>query len=711
MARFAYQTQRFQPLINPLVNWLSTSRWVVVFVLIGGIAARLWAATRGENFDFESWIMAADIFSHGGNIYAETTRYIYGPVWYVLIGVLGRVSTLFPNSAQAYRFLLPLLLTSVDIGIFLFINRHFNRTAAILFFLNPISIIISGYHVQFDNIAILLGLIAMMLWGETFETPLTQRKVAALLLLGLSLAVKHVFFVFPLWLALKQKGVWQKAVVVLLPVVIFLASFLPFWPTGQQGIIRNVFMYPAYNNGVLWNYLPGFLKLIISNQILFFSSLILGAFLFRNTSPLQSLLVYTCLLLIVTPSLNDQYLVIPAAYTSIYPNLFFFFYTAATVVCIFARVIGLEQVTAAIPQGWLGYTLPVTLLAIGFAYSRSANRIKVNLFKGWSGLRSLAAIVAASAIIIAGLYFIDLQVARQRFVSTPPSSLVTTPTDFDGKIRLLGYDAYLSDYTPGGRLKLDLYWQALIPLDHDYTVAIQLLDSANQRATGIDLLLGFDYILPYYSSRWQPSEVIRQTYEVELPNTDAAPFRVAVIVYDDMHRLPISASSVEILGDAAAITGVSVLPDSQSMVALADPTQPDLTFGGRVKLVNASLASSTVINTAQTEEGLEFRLTWQALKHPDSRLHLFLHFLDSNNMLAAQWDGPLSATFPTDTWPPLSEWQETYRLPLPAKMMPGEYTLWAGVYRPITGDRLLIEDNSQTIFLDNRFVLSTISVK
>jgi len=44
-------------------------------------------------------------------------------------------------------------LSLVDLGIFFVLWKKFGRPAAALFFLNPISVIITGYQSQFDNLA------------------------------------------------------------------------------------------------------------------------------------------------------------------------------------------------------------------------------------------------------------------------------------------------------------------------------------------------------------------------------------------------------------------------------------------------------------------------------------------------------------------------------------------------------------------------------
>src|SRR6185369_1491861 len=101
------------------------------------------------------------------------------------------------------------LLTLGDVAIWAVLRgRHGSRVAA-LFFLNPVSILITGLHGQFDNLAVLAALLAMLVMGEheagrTAAAPGRGRWLCGLALIGLSLCVKHLLFVFPAWLALKE---------------------------------------------------------------------------------------------------------------------------------------------------------------------------------------------------------------------------------------------------------------------------------------------------------------------------------------------------------------------------------------------------------------------------------------------------------------------------------------------------------------------------
>lgn len=687
------------------------TRWVIHLVLSAGTIARLWAATRGHNFDFESWLIAADIFSHGGNIYAETTRYSYGPIWYLILGVFWQAARLLPESAVAFRYIIPGFLTLADIGIFVVLRRKFGLVAAILFFLNPVSIIISGYHLQFDNVAILLGLIAVELWGEECDTALDKRKLASLAILGLSIATKHVLFAFPLWLALKQKRPATIIVVLALPVSLFLLSFLPFWQAGYPTILRNL-TEPrlGWNNGVFWNYLPGFGKLILSRETVFISAIAFFAVVFRKKQPLDSLLLYTCVLVIFASIINNQYLAIPTAFISVYPNVFFSLYSLAAALYLFAASMGLGGLLPLIPSSLIGYPAHIALLSSGFIYHLSRPWIGSKLRDGWAGWRSLAAAAAAIAIGLWGVGLIDSEVARQRFVSQAPTTLVSTQVEYDSKIRLLGYNAYESDFKPGGRLQLDLYWQALRPLDKDYTASIQLLDPAGQRLAGADVPLGFDYILPHPTSRWRPGEIVHQTYRLALPETERpTPLRVAVIVYESLDRLlPVTSSAVEVLGDAAAISGSSVLPRP---LPLLDPARRlDLKTDSSIVILGTSLPAINQL-THRGDTPLAFSIDWLAQTHPDRQYHLFLHLFDAQNHVVAQFDGPPVPAFPTEAWPPNSTWRGTYAIALPAGLPDGDYRLVAGIYRVSDGQRLSLSGDPDLLLADNRFLLSTVRME
>jgi hypothetical protein len=109
------------------------------------------------NYDQESYAIVPGIMRQGGNVYAETIRYNYSPVWFTLVAA-------FDKAAKALTLPLHVVLRSflsvVDIANALLIGaiveqyqRGWGRKTALFYALNPGSILLVGYHGQFELLA------------------------------------------------------------------------------------------------------------------------------------------------------------------------------------------------------------------------------------------------------------------------------------------------------------------------------------------------------------------------------------------------------------------------------------------------------------------------------------------------------------------------------------------------------------------------------
>ncbi|HEV2694869.1 MAG TPA: hypothetical protein VG347_18385 [Verrucomicrobiae bacterium] len=291
------------------------------------MAGRFWFGSLRHGFDYDSWRIVTDLCEQGKNVYASTIRYNYGPVWFNILHLLDLLSG---HNPAVFRQLLIGFLSAADLGIAFLLWRRFGPLAGALFFLNPVSMMASSIFNQFDNVAILLGLWAVVVFGDEFEKPLDRRKYAALAILGLSLMTKHVLFVFPFWLAVKQRGLVAKFLIMAIPTVIFLASFAPYWPAGHAGIVANVFEYRALNdtlgrwyNQFFYNeILPEILRSMAGAQFWWFVLLVWFAFFCRAKSGFDSLLIYTGVMVAFSPSLFCYYFAIPMALACARMNLF-----------------------------------------------------------------------------------------------------------------------------------------------------------------------------------------------------------------------------------------------------------------------------------------------------------------------------------------------------------------------------------------------------
>jgi hypothetical protein len=87
-------------------------------------------------------------------------------------------------------------------------------------------------------------------------------------------------------------------------------------------------------------------------------------------------------------------------------------------------------------------------------------------------------------------------------------------TNFDDKIALLSASLTGSDPRAGGELAVTLDWQALAPLDKNYTVFVQLVDAQDQIVVQQD---SWPVQGTYGTGLWNPGEVVSDPYLLQLP--------------------------------------------------------------------------------------------------------------------------------------------------------------------------------------------------
>ena len=149
-----------------------------------------------------------------------------------------------PDRAISRRRLVGTSLIVVDIALALLLSKRFSAWVGVAVFLNPISMIITGYHSQFDNLAVLLAFAGVAVgfpWSSGLRRRLQRGPlVAGLLLLGLSLTVKHLFFLLPFWLALRASRWRDRLLILTVPYLVFVGSFVPYAADGGNGIMKNV---------------------------------------------------------------------------------------------------------------------------------------------------------------------------------------------------------------------------------------------------------------------------------------------------------------------------------------------------------------------------------------------------------------------------------------------------------------------------------------
>lgn len=319
----------FSSTINSLSERDKTILFSVVALL--GFTLRMLCAYRGFNWDMESWYVVANIADSGANVYASTNRYNYGIIWFNVLHLLKSISFI------ELRYAIAIFLSFIDIAIAVLLFRSNYLFPAIFYLLSPIVIIITGYHCQIENLCILFALMAVLYLEKKgiknfdhFEKMTSKDIFVFCFLLSLSLISKHLFIFFPLWLSVKIRNVKAKALVLLLPVILFFGSFLFYAGNGAlNGIIENVFHYDTFRHcAFTQTILPAFVNNVFkyvgmetkAPRILFFYIMIFLSFVFRRKNILETFLLYLlCLNTFISNNLNEYY-TISVLYIAFFPS-------------------------------------------------------------------------------------------------------------------------------------------------------------------------------------------------------------------------------------------------------------------------------------------------------------------------------------------------------------------------------------------------------
>ncbi|MFN2386305.1 MAG: hypothetical protein ABR576_08475 [Thermoanaerobaculia bacterium] len=308
----------------------------LLFLLLLFLRIAVAAQFRG-NYDSASFWVVSDLALRGENIYAATERYNYSPLW---AWVLAGVKALSGGSPGLFVLFVGLLATAVDVVTAELVRRlalrkggatpEGARRAALLFFSNPVSVLISSAHGQFDGLSILF-LLAALLRFRPDGPPQKEWSVAGFL--SLSLLFKHVTLFHPLlfWRGLRAGGMaaWRIAGVY----AVFLGSFLPY--LGAAGsILQNVFLYPARLGGNRLQYpvsvhafATGAGTEALATAVLL-GGVALTLLATRRAAPARAALLLLLAVFAFSPGFSAQYLVWPIALGSLYPSAAFGLFTA-----------------------------------------------------------------------------------------------------------------------------------------------------------------------------------------------------------------------------------------------------------------------------------------------------------------------------------------------------------------------------------------------
>ena len=169
------------------------------------------------------------------------------------------------------------------------------------------------------------------------------------------------------------------------------------------------------------------------------------------------------------------------------------------------------------------------------------------------------------------------------------------------------------------------------------------------------------------------------------------------IVYD-----PVLSSDLKLLGEAQVLLGELVLPaDSPA------PTTPPL-----AQFENGfALGAAELPERARPGENLVIPFAWRSDENgrEDHVQYLHLRHVETGAWFVYDQE-PLGPRLPTRLWYRGLTDTETWRVPLPANLAPGQYSVFTGIYRARDGERIPATDADGARFVDARVPLGNLII-
>jgi len=277
----------------------------------------------------------------------------------------------------------------------------------------------------------------------------------------------------------------------------------------------------------------------------------------------------------------------------------------------------------------------------------------------------------------------------------------------DGDLSLIGYRLEDDLLTPGESVEVTLYWQANASIPTGYGASLNLLtqpDITSLAADNIPLLHWMN------TDAWVPGFVMRQKHTIQIPaNVDTpAGLLVQGTVWwaDNGEEIPLTNNGEQRqLSDAAFVLDRVTVAGSESVPELVQSA--DYAFGD-----GFTLSSYAIPETANPGDVITLDFAWNVEADIQRDLTQFLHLYPEgvNEYTAAFDHPPLNGRFPSLDWRAGVQFEDNWQIALPEDLSPGEYTLYTGMYEPLTVARVPILTESDQVS-DNRIILGKITIR
>ena len=313
---------------------LARLKYPLLFLLLVALFIRLVPLLLlpvGAGYDIESFHLVGNAFLNGEEIYTSAARgrHPYLPLHLYLIGFLTHLSRITPLPFVVWiklpAVIADLLITAVIYDVF----RRWHETEsaaafwALLYALNPISVLVTSYHGQFDSLPVLLLLFSWFTWH--FGRQITKSAVFS----GFSILYKTWPIIFLPVIFIRLPDNRRRLTYILISIgipVAFTAAYVLIMDSNPVPMLRRALTHsgvPGYWGLSALIYVPGGFWLdseaVVAAILPYQRVILLLAGLFalwwtRRQSALDALLTILLTIFSVTFGMGIQWLLWPVAF-------------------------------------------------------------------------------------------------------------------------------------------------------------------------------------------------------------------------------------------------------------------------------------------------------------------------------------------------------------------------------------------------------------
>jgi 4-amino-4-deoxy-L-arabinose transferase-like glycosyltransferase len=262
---------------------------------------------------------------------------------------------------------------------------------------------------------------------------------------------------------------------------------------------------------------------------------------------------------------------------------------------------------------------------------------------------------------------------------------------FDGRFRIVGID-YPRSVRSGESLTISWHWQTLSGSGETFLFN-QLFDETGTRIGQSDGLI-------FRPSFWHPGTRGVTPFDVHIdPNATTGAHWLHIGAYDrgdESRRLAATNDQGGPMDNTIVLGPIKVYghPRARREFHVSRP----ILFEDDVTLTSFDLSTTTV----SSGSNLPLTLFWTARGQPSADYTVFVHVVSDQGDLVAQADGPpRQGLYPTSTWDAEEIIEDPRQIHLPSDLPAGNYTVFTGMYKSTTGERLAVRDNLTEVAVDS----------